>query len=288
MSIPADSASWPGDVMDLQVLCLSGEGVTLTIPASMAGKDLHRMVSEQLPFKPGAKIYLHHMETSLKLHQSLQQQGISMSSATLSCTYMPTDLLAAWRFVNGEKTEEMWTVLEGITQIADATEVLNFSEDSYLYYLPKHLDGLTLGRGYYDIGIPGLLLPSSLKHLTLAEQFNQSLDLITLPTSLQSLTLVGMFNQSLENVTLPNSLQSLTLGGMFNQSLDDTTLPICLKSLVFGDWFNQSLEGVTFPTTLEHLTFGRDFDQSLEGVSLPTGLQSLSFGDYFDQSLDSV
>lgn len=54
------------------------------------------------------------------LHQTLQEQGILSQTATLSCTYIPTDLHTAWRYVvNMQVTGEEFA-LEGITQIAGA------------------------------------------------------------------------------------------------------------------------------------------------------------------------
>ena len=43
------------DEVDLQVLCLTGEGVTISVPCSMLGSELHRLVSEKLPCKPRRK-----------------------------------------------------------------------------------------------------------------------------------------------------------------------------------------------------------------------------------------
>ena len=56
------------DEVNLQVLCLTGEGVTLrslSLPRSMFGYDLRRLVSEKLPCKPGAKPAMHHVNANL-------------------------------------------------------------------------------------------------------------------------------------------------------------------------------------------------------------------------------
>ena len=59
------------DKVNLQVLCLTGEGVALSVPRSMLGYDLWRLVSEKLPCKPGAKLAMHHVNAKLRLNQTL-------------------------------------------------------------------------------------------------------------------------------------------------------------------------------------------------------------------------
>ena len=62
------------DEVDLQVLCLTGEAVTLSAPGSMLGYDLRRLVSEKLPCKPGAKLAVHPVNQQLTLDQNLGEQ----------------------------------------------------------------------------------------------------------------------------------------------------------------------------------------------------------------------
>ena len=145
------------DEVDLEVLCLTGEGVRLSIPRSMLGYDLRRLVSEKLPCKPGAKLAVHHVNAKLTLNQTLEEQGIVGKSAMLSCTYIPTSVYTAWRYVCGLPTSERELALEGVTQLEGATG------GEYLHYLPRSLRSLSFGR-----------------------YFNQSLERVTLPTSLQS------------------------------------------------------------------------------------------------------
>jgi hypothetical protein len=222
------------DSIDISVRCLNGEGCVLKLFGSCTGQEVYRMASKELPAKKGGKLTLHHIDSPLILHKALHEQGILGKAATLSCTYIPTDLHAAWCTVEGLPDSEGEIALEGLTRIAGATTT------EYLNYLPK-----------------------SLEHLTFDRHFNQSLDRVTLPSSLQSLTFGSMFNLSLEQVTLPSSLQSLTFGSNFNHSLDRVTLPSSLKSLTFGSMFNQSLDEVTLPSSLQSLTFGSMFNQSL-------------------------
>jgi hypothetical protein len=102
------------DEVYLEVLCLTGEGVTLSVPRSILGYDLSRLVSEKLPWKPGAKLAMHHVNRKLNLDQTLREQGIVEKSAVLSCTYMPTNLYTAWRYVSELPTCEREFALEVI------------------------------------------------------------------------------------------------------------------------------------------------------------------------------
>jgi hypothetical protein len=64
------------DEVDLQVLCLNGEGVAVRLPRSALGYDLRRLVSEKLPYKPGTKLVVHHENRKLTLDQTLGEHGI--------------------------------------------------------------------------------------------------------------------------------------------------------------------------------------------------------------------
>ena len=243
-------------MIDLDVRTLSGEEFRLRVERSTLGWEVRKMVLDHLPVRSGVKLVLDHMKhqsseqveetVRLKLHQTLQEQGLAEAEAAiLCCTYVPIPLQAAWCFLMGFKTSEAEFSLEGVT----------------------HLTTPCVGL---------LHLPKSLINLTFGNEFNQSLVGVTLPDSLQNLTFCDEFNNSLEGVTLPNSLQSLTFGYKFNQSLERVTLPSSLQNLTFGpdSDFNQSLEGVTLPHRLQNLTCGCKFNQSLERVTLPHSLQN--------------
>eukprot|EP00435_Cladocopium_sp_Y103_P051588 s124_g16.t1 len=259
------------EMINLQVLCLNGEG-----------REVRQMALEQLPPKRGAKLALQYLASPLVLGQTLQEQGIAGQDVTLSCTYVPTDMCAAWRYASGHVHGiEEESALEGLT------EMIGASDGEYLRHLPSSLENLTFGLRFNQ-GLKGMKFPSSLQSLTFGDFFDQSLEGVTFPSSLQSLTFGDDFNQSPEGVTFPGSLQNLTFGLRFNQSLKGVTFPSSLQSLTFGDFFDQSLKGVIFPSSLQTLTFGDFFDQSLEGVTFPNSLQSLTFGDDFNQSLEGV
>ena len=217
-------------LIDLHVLCLNGEGFILRLSPSTLGRDVRKMVSERLPAKKGAKLAIYHLTTPLILAKSLQEQGILGKTERLSCTYVPTDLYAAWCYLQGFQVFDEEFALDGISEIR-----------------------MRRGRTYVQhLG----RLPKSLEKMTFGEAFNQSLKRVTLPGNLQSLTFGDEFNQSLDRVTLPGNLQSLTFGGEFNQSLEGVTLPGNLQSLAFDEKFNLSLEGVTLPGTLQSLFLG--------------------------------
>jgi hypothetical protein len=71
----------------LCIVCLNGETFTLKLSASSLGREVYATVSQQLPLKKGGQFILHHLDSRLMLHQTLQEQGIVGKSATLSCTF---------------------------------------------------------------------------------------------------------------------------------------------------------------------------------------------------------
>ena len=216
------------DKVDLEVLCLTGEGVTLSVPRSMLGYDLRRLVSEKLPCKPGAKLAVHHVNRKLTLDQTLGEQEIAGKSA-LSCTYIPTNVYSGC-YAHGLPACERNFVLEGVTQLEEAMP------GEYLHHLPRSLARLTSGTNFNQ-SLEQVILPSSLQSLSFGSDLNQSLESVALPFSLRSLSFGEKFNKSLERVTLPSSLQSLSLGNDSNQSLERVTLPSSLQSLRLGSWF---------------------------------------------------
>jgi len=191
----------------------------------MTGRRLRQMLSAELPSKPGSRISLQHGSSSLSLDQTLRQQGIIGEGVTLSYVYVPADLLAAWKYLQGEPAQDEEFSLHGLTRI----------------------EGWILCRLLH--------LPSSLQHLKL-DEFNESLVGVNFPSGIKTIIFSCKFNRSLDGVTLPAALQTLDFGDDFDQSLDGVTLPAALKNLIFGDRFNQSLEGVTLPVGLQTLTLG--------------------------------
>ena len=265
------SADASCEAIEIQVLCLDGEGYNFTLSASTLGHEVRQNISQRLPSKKGRRCMIHHKNSPLLLHQTLQEQGIVGKTATLSCTFVPTDLYKSLCYIRGVPISEQESALEGVTLIKGA------ATGKYLNHLPGSLETLDFGYSC-DQSLAGLRLPNSLQRLTFGYSFNQTLEGVSLPNSLQSLTFGEEFNQTLEGVILPNSLQSLTFGRFYNQTLEGVSLPNHLQSLTFGHEFNQTLERVSLPNSLQSLSFGYSFNKILERVSLPSSLQRLSSG----------
>ena len=254
--LPIIPAHWP-QFAAWKVVLLSGEGVDLNVPTSALGREVRDMIYDAL-MKPGVSVSLTHSESgALHLNKTLLQQGL-VGNITLSCTYTPTSVYAAWQWFQGQIVPEDENACDGVTELKGIN-----------HWIPLHL-------------------PRSLKSLTFGDRFDTSLDSLNLPTNLQSLTFGRSFNRNLERVNWPSSLQHLTFGSQFNQSLAGVTFPSCLPTLTFGSQFNQRLAGGTLPISLQTLTFGSQFDQSLKDVTLPSSLQTLTFGSRFQQDLADV
>ena len=194
---------------------------------------MRKLVSKQVKSNKGRTLALHHKGLPLVFRQTLLEQGIRRA-AELSCTFVPTNLWAAWCFVTGVPTPDEEFAMEGLTDLAGA------GEGDYLQNLPHTLQSLTFG-GSFNQNMQGVTLPGSLQSLTFGNEFDQNMHGVTLPDShsLQSLTFGGWLNQSMQGVTLPGSLQSLTFGHAFDQNMQGVSLPDSLQSLTFGGSFNQ-------------------------------------------------
>ena len=158
------------DLIELHVLCLNGEGCRVKLNASALGLEVYLMVSKQLPPKKGGKSALHHIESQLMLHKTLQEQGIVGKAATLSCTYVPKSDPAK------QSSElDIWRELQPEPRKGDPAKQFTQSLET-------------------------VVLPNSLLSLRLQNALNQSLEKLTLP-SCQSLTFQHYFKQILEKVT---------------------------------------------------------------------------------------
>ena len=124
--------------IDLRVLCFTDE-VRLSVTPSTLGREVRKMVSENFPPKPGVQIALCHMESPLVHGKSLQEQGVVGPAATLSCAFVPTNLYAAWRYVQRVLADEF--ALEGVTQLHSV------ASGSYLHHLPRSLEAWPSAHG---------------------------------------------------------------------------------------------------------------------------------------------
>eukprot|EP00434_Breviolum_minutum_P028949 symbB.v1.2.025607.t1/scaffold2446.1/size186988/6 len=287
--IDGDATTGGEELTELEVLGISGECMlTLNVSDSMCGRDLWNLILDEVKTKPGVQLVVSHT-SRLALNESLKQQGLGGQQAQVSATYIPVNLLAAFRFALGDSVEDEEFSLDGITEVTGVDE----ETSALLHNLPKSLRTLTFALGFNQ-RLQKVRLPTGLQTLTLGYDFNQSLSNVTLPASLQTLTFGQCFNQSLDNVTWPAGLQSLTFGEWFDQRLDNVTWPAGLQSLTFGEEFDQSLVNVTWPLGLQSLTFCdrcsyySKFNPSFDNVTWPAGLQSLTFGYFCNQSLDNM
>ena len=281
MSCSGYAAGASCEAIEIQVLCLNGEGCNFTLTGSSLGHELRQMVLQGLPSKKGRTCVILYENSQLLLHQTLQEQGIVGKTATLRCTFVPTDLYAACCYTQGLPVPEGERALEGVTKIRCAANKV------YLQHLPSTLETLHFCQSFNQT-LEGVNLPSGLQSLTFGSRFNRTLEGVNLPSGLQTLTFGFEFNQTLEGVNLPSGLQSLTFGSRFNRTLEGVNLPSGLKNLAFGFEFNQTLEGVSLPSGLQSLSFGSRFNRTLKGVNLPSGLKNLAFGFEFNQTLEGV
>lgn len=84
-----------------------------------------------------------------------------------------------------------------------------------------------------------------------------------IPSSVTHLELSDNFNQSIKE--LPSSITHLTFGRKFNQSLDKNILQ-SVTHLTFGNNFNHKINNC-IPKSVTHLVFGKNFDKSLIQLS---------------------
>ena len=125
------------EAIEIQVLCLNGEGCNFPVSGSTRGHEVRQMVLQRLPSKKGRRCgALYHQNSPLLLHQTLQEQGIIGKTVTLSCTFVPTDLHAAFCYINGLQVSAGECALDGVTKLEGV------SSDVYLQHLPQSLKTL--------------------------------------------------------------------------------------------------------------------------------------------------
>ena len=153
------------DLIDIHILCLTGEGCTLSLSGSALGQEVHQMVLQQFPSKKGRRCLLHYMHSPLLLDQSLRDQGMLSPVATLSCTFVPADLYAAWCYLQGLPISGGELALEGVAHMSGVCSLLRFQ------LLPITLQSLTFGREFNQT-LEGVIFPSGLQSLTFGDKFN--------------------------------------------------------------------------------------------------------------------
>jgi hypothetical protein len=149
-------------------------------------------------------------------------------------------------------------------------------------YYPLHtVTHMMLGRSAYNFRNN---LPPGLIHLEMERTFNASLTGI-LPKTITHLQLSNDFSQHIYPGDLPNGLIHLTLGREYNVPTPSASkvIPSTIKVLHFGYKFNRLID-LSSLINLTHLRFGEDFDQSINLSSL-INLTHLTFSRKFNQSI---
>ena len=184
----------------------------------MLGRQLYQMIIERLPVRPGARLSVQNGSSPLSLRLTLKQQGMQAGFATLSCVYLPVNLLSAWKYLEREKVDDEEFVLQGLTHIAGVKSV------DVILELPNSLQHLTLSKTF-DESLAGVHFPDGLLELNFGDRFNQNLNGVVLPKGLRNVSFGLRFHKRLDGLTLPHSLQNLSFGYRFDQSLVDVDLP---------------------------------------------------------------
>ncbi|CAK9062469.1 unnamed protein product [Durusdinium trenchii] len=252
---------------------------------------------------------LQHLKLEAEFNDSLAGLGLPASLRSLTFGYRYNQPLKGVTFPALKALNFGGCFNQPLENLPASLEELTFGRcfDQPLSNLPKELRTLRLGELFRssvkDVMLPNLQdwsfrryivdplseihLPQTLRHLTLPDFFNQSLQEVEFPTHLESLLFGYSFNQPLAKVKLPRGLRRLSFGAFFNTSLEGVEFPD-LQSMTFGYYFDQSLEKVQLPSTLQSLVLGLDYNQSLENVNFPTSLELLTFGNFYRQSLKNV
>ena len=147
----------PDQQVRLELVGVDGEGLTLQVPDCLVGRELHILVSKQLPPKPGAVRLLQHKESILEFNKTLREQGI-LPNSCLSYVYIPAKVYSVWKVLAGMPIEgkEQEFALDTVRQLA------GISNSSELRDLSS-LHDLTFSRDFDEItNIWTSLLPNSL------------------------------------------------------------------------------------------------------------------------------
>ena len=134
-----DAATGGEGLIELEVLSIHGECIlTLNVAESKLGRELWMTILDKLPSRPGLQLVVSHT-SRLLLNERLQQQGLGSQRAQVWATYMPVNLLAAWRFAHGASLEDEEFSLNGITEV---TGVDGATSEILLRNLPTSLQSI--------------------------------------------------------------------------------------------------------------------------------------------------
>ena len=104
------------DVLELQVVGLDGTVFPLSVSSSLLGSQLHQLVAEKIPAKPGARVVLLEGDEVLEPKKMLKEQlSASAGCFLLSYVYEAASLYEAWNFIGGNLEDS--NALEGIRSL---------------------------------------------------------------------------------------------------------------------------------------------------------------------------
>jgi len=94
-------------LVSFEVVNLHGKRWRLEdVAISMLGCELYKMINQKLPSRSGARLSVQYESSPLIWRKTLMQQGIPAGSATLSCVYVPVNLHAAWKYLQGHAVDD--------------------------------------------------------------------------------------------------------------------------------------------------------------------------------------
>lgn len=164
----------PNQQVRLELVGVDGEGLTLQVPDCLVGRELHVLVSKQLPPKPGAVRLLQQKESILEFNKTLREQGI-LPNSCFSYVYIPAKVYSVWKVLAGMR-------IDGKEQ--------EFARDTV-----QQLVGISNSSGLRDL--------SSLQDVIFSSDFDES------QLFLSSLTFGRPFNQTLDYAAFPSSNQNI-------------------------------------------------------------------------------
>jgi hypothetical protein len=171
----------------------------------------------------------------------------------------------------------------------DTLEELIFESTSLYNHeliLPKSLKILSIGK-YYSYPIKKDTFPSELVELTLWN--NMHIDEQYYPSSLKSLKIFGEPHTQIIDVSkLPRSLEELSLLYCGMKQLTIASLPPNLKRFRLGTNYHYNLDKSLFPNSLEDIKLNEWNVHEISKDTFPPNLKMLCVGDDYNRIIHSL
>ena len=272
MTQHGSSGSGPaaGDPFSLAVHSLSGDVVLVTACGSMLGRDLQRIVSQQVRPEAGACLCLQHGRRVLAPDGTLLEQGITENTANVSYTKVCAGLAQACRCAQQLHRALDFTAFGAIREVHNCFE--NVEE---LRCLPDNLESLTLSPEMHASVEQLQTLPPNLRSLSLGDAFDDELRAMVWPQRLERIRFGHDFNRPLQRTALPSGLLEIHIDGLFDMPIDNVPWPLGLLELSLGPVFSWDLKHVALPSSLLALRLGASFRSSFLPLVFPLYLKTL-------------